>query len=57
MGFAGYIHHFIDKPTIAAEEANWAQLSREAVAVKKTKDAAEGLQAFVQRRQPVWKAR
>jgi crotonobetainyl-CoA hydratase len=52
-GFAGYVHHFIDKPTIGAEEANWAQLSREAVAMKKAKDAAKGLEAFVQRRQPV----
>ena len=43
--------------SIGAEEAKWAQLSREAVAVKKTQDAAEGLQAFAQRRQPVWKAR
>jgi crotonobetainyl-CoA hydratase len=46
-----------DNGSIGAEEAKWARLSREAVALKKTQDAAEGLQAFVQRRQPVWKAR
>ena len=47
----------VDDGAVTADEAGWSRTMREIVTVMRSEDAKEGPRAFVEQRQPVWKAR